>query len=441
MHPLDIKRRGCTVKGRIVFWTLVLSLVSSSAFAQPVAGAVNKADTVWVLLCAALVLLMTPGLALFYGGMVREKNVLNTLMMNIVCMGIITLQWVVIGYSLSFGKGFGGVVGSLEHAFFNHVGLNPSPSYASTVPILAFALFQMMFAIITPALISGAVVERMKFSAYLAFILLWATLVYDPICYWVWNQNGWLYKLGALDFAGGTVVHINAGISALVAAFILGKRKGFMKESILPHNITLTVIGTGLLWFGWFGFNAGSALAAGKLSTLAFATTHIASATAAFVWILLEYMKYKTPSTIGFCSGAVAGLVAITPAAGFVGIKGAMAIGAGAGAICFYTVTLKHKFGYDDALDVFGVHGIGGLWGAVATGIFASVGAKGLLLGDFAQFGKQILACAITLIYAGLLTFAILKAIDAVIGLRVSEEAEISGLDLELHGEKGYRIW
>ncbi len=429
------------MKTKTFYCSFILLLLASNAFAQNISNPIiNKADTVWILLCSALVLFMTPGLALFYGGMVREKNVLNTLMMNIVCMGIITLQWIAIGYSLSFGKGIWGIVGNFEHVFFKDVGLIPSSIYASSVPILAFALFQMMFAIITPALISGAIVERMKFSAYLIFILLWATLVYDPICYWVWNQNGWLYKLGALDFAGGTVVHINAGISALVAAFILGRRKGFMKENILPHNITLTVIGTGLLWFGWFGFNAGSALEAGKLSTLAFATTHIASATGAFTWVMLEYMKYKTPSTIGFCSGAVAGLVAITPAAGFVGINGAIAIGLGAGIICFYTVTLKHRLGYDDSLDVFGVHGIGGLWGAIATGIFASIGAKGLIFGGFAQFGKQILASFVTLTYSGLATFLILKAIDLTIGLRVNEEIEISGLDLELHGEKGYRI-
>ena len=424
---------------RVAFCLLITLIPFSLAFAQA-QPSINKADTVWLLISSALVLLMTPGLALFYGGMVREKNVLNTIMMSFICMALITLQWIAIGYSLAFGKGSLGIIGNFQHIFFHQVGLSPSSNYASSVPLLAFALFQMMFAIITPALISGAVVERMKFSSYLLFILLWATFVYDPVCFWVWNKGGWLYKLGALDFAGGTVVHINAGISALVAAILLGKRRGFLKENILPHNISLTVIGTGLLWFGWFGFNAGSALEAGKLSTLAFATTHIACATAALVWTMLEQIKYGKPSTIGLCSGAVAGLVAITPAAGFVGIGGAIAIGIGAGAICFYTVTLKYRLGYDDSLDVFGVHGIGGLWGAIATGIFASVGAKGLLLGGFSQFCKQLLASAFTIIYSGAMTLVILKILDLTIGLRVEEEEEVSGLDLELHGEKGYRL-
>ena len=401
---------------------------------------INKADTTWLLISSALVLLMTPGLALFYGGMVRSKNAVNTLMMSFVCMGIVTIEWIVLGYSLSFGSGLGGFLGGLSHIFLNGVSSNPSKDYAVTVPEYAFVTFQMMFAIITPALISGALVERMKFSAYILFILLWSVLVYNPVCHWVWAKDGWLYKLGALDFAGGTVVHINAGISALVAAFVLGRRKGFMREQILPHNVVLTALGTGLLWFGWFGFNAGSALEAGKLSSLAFITTHIAAASAAFAWMIAEYIRFGRASTIGFCSGAVAGLVAITPASGFVGIKGALAIGIIAGALCSYTVELKMRFGYDDSLDVFGVHGIGGLWGAIATGIFASVGAKGLLLGNFSQLLKQILACAVTIVYSAVLTFAILKLIEITIGLRVTREDEEMGLDLTQHGEEAYKI-
>ncbi len=401
---------------------------------------INKADTTWLLISSALVLLMTPGLALFYGGMVRSKNAVNTLMMSFVCMGIVTIEWIILGYSLSFGSGLGGFLGGLNHIFLNGVTSNPSKDYAVTVPEYAFVTFQMMFAIITPALISGALVERMKFSAYILFILLWSIFVYNPICHWVWAKDGWLYKLGALDFAGGTVVHINAGISALVAAFVLGRRKGFMREQILPHNVVLTALGTGLLWFGWFGFNAGSALEAGKLSSLAFITTHVAAASAAFAWMIAEYIRFGRASTIGFCSGAVAGLVAITPASGFVGIKGALAIGLIAGALCSYTVELKIKFGYDDSLDVFGVHGIGGLWGAIATGIFARVGAKGLLLGNFSQLLKQILACAATIVYSAVLTFVILKLIEAVIGLRVTREDEEMGLDLTQHGEEAYKV-
>lgn len=382
---------------------------------------------------------MTPGLALFYGGMVRSKNALNTLMMSLVCMGMITIEWIVLGYSLSFGEGLGWFLGGFNHLFLKGVGVEPLKDYATTVPGFAFVTFQMMFAIITPALISGAVVERMKFSSYMLFVLLWALLVYNPVCHWVWAKDGWLYRLGALDFAGGTVVHINAGVAALVAAFVLGRRKGFLREKLLPHNVTLTALGTGLLWFGWFGFNAGSALEAGKTASLAFITTHIAAAAGAFSWMLAEYIRFGKSSTIGFCSGAVAGLVAITPACGFVGIKGALAIGIISGALCSYTVELKNRFGYDDSLDVFGVHGIGGLWGAIATGIFASVGAKGLLLGGFGLFLKQILASAVTVVYSAVLTFVILKVIDAVIGLRVTKEDEEMGLDLTLHGEEAYR--
>ena len=419
--------------------TLVFLLLPSLSFAAG-GGTVNGADTAWLLVSTALVMLMTPGLAFFYGGMVRSRNVLNAVMMSLIALGVVTIQWVVIGYSLAFGPDVGHVIGGLNHLFLRGVGMEPSPIYAPTVPQLAFMAFQMMFAIITPALISGALVERMKFSAYVVFLLLWSTLVYDPICHWVWGYGGWLARLGALDFAGGTVVHINAGISALAAALVLGKRKGFLREPIMPNNVVLTAIGAGLLWFGWFGFNAGSALTSGKLSALAFVNTHVAAATAALSWLVIEYIQHGKASTIGFCSGLVAGLVAITPAAGFVNVLGALFIGATVGVICYGAVVMKVKFGYDDSLDAFGVHGVGGLWGALATGLVAVVGARGLFTGSAIQFGKQVLASGVTIVYAFVLTYVILKILDAVIGLRVEPEVEQTGLDLELHGEEGYKI-
>ncbi len=401
---------------------------------------VNGADTTWLLVSTALVMLMTPGLAFFYGGMVRSRNVLNTLMMSLVTLGVITLQWVIIGYSLSFGGDIHHIIGGLNYAFLKGVGMEPSSIYAPTVPHLAFMAFQMMFAIITPALVSGAIVERMKFSTYVVFVLLWSTLVYDPICHWVWGNGGWLAQLGALDFAGGTVVHISAGMSALAAALVLGRRRSFLREPIMPNSVVLTAIGAGLLWFGWFGFNAGSALTAGKLSALAFVNTHVAAAAAAVVWIMLEYLHHGKASAIGFCSGLVAGLVAITPAAGFVTLPGALFIGMTVSVICFGAVIAKFKLGYDDSLDAFGVHGIGGLWGALATGLVATVGAKGLFTGSASQFGKQLLASGVSVVYAFVLTFVILKVLDAVMGLRVESDVEQVGLDLELHGEEGYKI-
>ncbi len=422
-----------------LFTAIALIMVPSMAVASQGAQ-VSGADTAWLLASAALVMLMTPGLAFFYGGMVRSRNVLNAVMMSLIALGVVTIQWVVIGYSLAFGPDVGHVIGGLNHLFLRGVGMEPSPIYAPTVPQLAFMAFQMMFAIITPALISGALVERMKFSAYVVFLLLWATLVYDPICHWVWGDGGWLARLGALDFAGGTVVHINAGISALAAALVLGKRKGFLKEPIMPNNVVLTAIGAGLLWFGWFGFNAGSALSSGKLSALAFVNTHVAAATAALSWLLIEYVQHGKASTIGFCSGLVAGLVAITPAAGFVNVLGALFIGATVGIICYGAVVLKVKLGYDDSLDAFGVHGIGGLWGALATGLVAVVGAKGLFTGSAIQLGKQVLASGVTIAYAFVFTYVILKILGAVMGLRVEPEVEQTGLDLELHGEEGYKI-
>ncbi len=401
---------------------------------------ISNANTAWLLVCSALVMLMTPGLALFYGGMVRSKNVLNTLLLSFAALAIISIEWIIVGYSMSFGNDIGGVIGGLNHLFLKGVGLNPSPDYASTVPAMVFMVFQMMFAIITPALISGAVVERMKFSAYVWFILLWAIFVYNPLCHWVWGKGGWLGNMGALDFAGGTVVHINAGVSALVAALILGKREGYLQKPFIPHNLTLTVIGAGLLWFGWFGFNAGSALAADKTAALAFVTTHIAAAAASFSWIMAEWFHSKKPSTLGAVSGLVAGLVAITPAAGFVSPMGALFIGLGAGIICFIAVVFKEKLGYDDSLDAFGVHGIGGIWGALATGIFATHNATGLLQGNFHQFFVQVLGVAVSIAYAGIMTFFILKIIDVVVGLRVDREEEVTGLDLTSHGEVGYNL-
>ncbi len=400
---------------------------------------VLSSDTCWLLICSALVMLMTPGLALFYGGMVRSKNVLNTLLLSFIALGLITVEWVFFGYSMAFGKDIMGIIGGLNYLFLNKVSFAPGP-YASNVSHMAFMVFQMMFAIITPALISGAVVERMKFSAYVWFILLWSIFVYNPVCHWVWGKGGWLGKLGALDFAGGTVVHINAGISALVAALILGKRKGYPSSQFIPHNLTLTMAGAGLLWFGWFGFNAGSALGANNSAVLAFVTTQIAAGTASLAWILAEWIHIKKPSTLGAASGLVAGLVAITPAAGFVSPMGAIFIGLGAGVICYLAVILKGKFGYDDSLDAFGVHGVGGIWGAIATGIFATFGAKGLLYGNFHQLLVQFIAVISTIVYSGLMTFVILKLLQMTIGIRIVEEDEIMGLDLSNHGETGYKL-
>ncbi len=401
---------------------------------------ISGGDTAWLLIASALVMLMTPGLAFFYGGMVRSKNVLNTLFLSFIALAVISLEWTIIGYSMAFGNDIGGIIGKLNHFLLYGVGLQPSHNYATTVPALVFMIFQMMFAIITPALISGAVVERMKFSAYICFILLWGLFVYNPICHWVWAKGGWLNRLGALDFAGGTVVHINAGISALIIALILGKRKGFPNADFVPHNLGLTAIGAGLLWFGWFGFNAGSALGANKIAVLAFVTTHIAAATASLSWILAEWIHIKKPSMLGAVSGLVAGLVAITPAAGFVSPIGAIVIGIGAGIICYIAVLFKGRFGYDDSLDAFGVHGIGGIWGAIATGIFACHGAKGLLMGNVHQLFVQIIAVIASIGYAAFMTFIIVKVIDFVIGLRVEEDDEVMGIDLTIHGETGYKF-
>jgi Amt family ammonium transporter len=388
---------------------------------------------------------MTPGLALFYGGMVRTKNVLGTIMHSFILIGLITVQWILWGYSLAFGPDVGGIIGNLSWFGLNGVGLDPFPDYASTVPHQAFMIYQAMFAIITPALITGAIAERMKFSTFLVFTLLWATFVYDPIAHWVWGVGGWIRKLGALDFAGGTVVHISSGISALAAALLVGKRKGFGRDPMGPHNLPMTILGAAILWFGWFGFNAGSAIAAGKLSTSAFVVTHIAAAAGALSWPAAEWIYRGKPTTLGVASGAVAGLVAITPASGFVGSISALIIGLAAGIFCYMAVVGKNRFGYDDSLDVVGVHGVGGTWGALATGLFASraindAGGNGLFFGNPGLLGVQFLTVVVTWVYAFGMTLIILKALDWTLGLRVSEEEEEMGLDLSQHSETGYNF-
>jgi Amt family ammonium transporter len=406
---------------------------------------INSGDTAWVLISSALVLLMTPGLAFFYGGMVRKKNMLSVLMQCLIIMCALSVQWVLFGYSLSFfpGKGFWGGLGWFG---LNGVGLEPYADYAGTIPHQAFMIFQAMFAIITPALIIGAFAERMKFSAFLVFTLLWATFVYDPLCHWVWGIGGWLRNMGALDFAGGTVVHINAGIAALVTALVIGKRKNLDHNPPAPHNLPFIILGTGLLWFGWFGFNAGSALAANGLAVNAFVVTNTAAAAAGLSWAIIEWIRNGKPTLFGAASGAVAGLVAITPAAGYVNASSAIIIGLLVSVFCFLAVTvIKPKLGYDDSLDAFGVHCVGGIWGAIATGIFASkainpAGADGLLFGNPKQLLIQLVAVGVTVAYTFVVTAFIYKLVDMFIGVRVSEKEELMGLDLTQHHERAYTV-
>jgi Amt family ammonium transporter len=403
----------------------------------------DTGDTVFVLMSAALVMLMTPGLALFYGGMTRSKNVLSTIMQSFIILGVITIEWVLWGYSMAFGPDVGGIVGGLDWLGLRGVGMEPSPDYGSTIPHMAFMIFQCMFAVITPALITGAFAERMKFSAFLVFTILWATLVYNPLCHWVWGIGGWMGGMGALDFAGGTVVHISSGISALAAAIIIGKRLGYGSTAYIPHNLPMTITGTALLWFGWFGFNAGSALACNGLAANAFVVTHVASAAGALTWTFMEWFHRGKPTTLGAASGAVAGLVAITPASGFVGPMSAIIIGGLAGVICYGGVLLKARMGYDDSLDVVGIHGLGGTWGALATGLFASTkinpdGANGLFFGNPGQLWIQFLSVIATMLFAFVMTLIILKVIDKVMGLRITEEEEMKGMDISLHNENGY---
>ncbi len=388
-------------------------------------------------------MLMTPGLALFYGGMVRGKNVLGTIMQSYIILALITLEWVLWGYSLSFGTDHGGIIGGLDWFGLKGVGMEPHETYGTTVPHLAFMIFQCMFAVITPALITGAFAERMKFGSFLLFTVLWATFVYNPLAHWVWGSGGWLAKLGALDFAGGTVVHISSGVSALAAALLVGRRLGYGSTAYIPHNLPMTITGAALLWFGWFGFNAGSALAANGLAASAFVVTHIASAAAALSWLLVEWIHRGKPTTLGAASGAVAGLVAITPGSGFVGPVSAVLIGTLAGIICYGGVMLKGKLRYDDSLDVVGIHGLGGTWGALATGLFASkavnpAGSDGLFFGNPGQLGIQFLSVAATIVFAFVMTLMILKVVAWVTAVRVSDEDEERGIDITLHDEKGY---
>jgi ammonium transporter, Amt family len=403
--------------------------------------AIDTGDTAWLLVSTALVLFMTPGLALFYGGMVRRKNVLATLMHSFAALPLVTLQWVLVGYSLSFGQTHGGLIGGFELWGLKGVAFAAKGS----VPELAFCAFQMMFAVITPALIAGAFAERMRFPAYVVFVLAWSTLVYDPVAHWVWAEKGWLAQRGALDFAGGTVVHLAAGISALVCALVLGKRTGYPHERHQPHNLTMTLTGAGILWFGWFGFNAGSALGSNGLAALALVDTHVAAAAGAAGWLVVEWIQRGKPTALGIASGLVAGLVGITPAAGYVAPWAAIVIGLAAGVVCYLAVVSKERFGYDDSLDAFGVHGVGGALGALLTGVFASkalnkAGGDGLIYGNAAQLGTQAIGLLAVGVYAAAVTWVLLKIIDKTMGLRVPVPDEREGLDSTEHGETGYAL-
>ncbi len=442
--------------------SMVLPLVSfaqdAATTAAPIAAAIpapfiSAGNTAWMIVATALVMLMTiPGLALFYGGLVRSKNILNVLMQCFIIMAVISLEWVAFGYSNAFGSSTGALapyIGGFDWAFLKGISINEvSPYYISQaterIPHIVFILFQCMFAVITPALIIGAFAERIKFKGFLIFTVIWAIVVYNPVAHWVWSADGWLFKLGALDFAGGTVVHINAGIAALVTAVMLGKRKLPNGQHItVPHNVPLVVMGAALLWFGWFGFNAGSGLAADGLAGSAFLVTHIAAAAAALAWALLDWFINKKPTVVGISTGAVAGLVAITPAAGFVDVSGAIVIGILVSVFCFFMVSIvKGKLGYDDSLDAFGVHGIGGIWGALATGLFANPiiqsAYSGAFYGNSKQLGIQLIAILVTLVYSGVLTAVIFKIVEKTVGIRVTEEEESYGLDLTQHNEMAY---
>jgi len=407
----------------------------------------NSGDTAWVLMSSALVLLMTmPGLAFFYGGLVRRKNVLSILMQCFIILCVISLQWMLFGYSLAFGPDFHGIIGNLSWAGLHGVGAAPNTNYAATIPHTVFMVFQMMFAVITPALIIGSYAERVKFPAFLMFTFLWATFVYDPLAHWVWGTGGWLKSLGALDFAGGIVVHVSSGISALVLAVMLGKRVGYNHRPIRPHNLPFTVLGGALLWFGWFGFNAGSALAADGIAANAFITTNTATAAAGLTWALIEWWHNGTPTILGTVTGAVAGLVAITPACGFVNPVNALFIGMAVAFVCYLAVAvIKSKVGYDDSLDAFGVHGVGGTFGTIATGLLAekavnAAGTDGLFFGNAHQFMVQGLMLLVTIVFAAVMTFIIFKIVDAVIGMRVEEKNEIVGLDLTQQSEAAYTV-
>jgi len=411
---------------------------------------ISAGDTAWVLASSALVMIMTPGLGLFYAGMVRRKNVLGTILQSFMMVGVIGVLWILYGYSIAFGRDHFGIIGSLDWIGLRGIGLGPAKApfdalYGATIPQEAHMIFQAMFAIITPALITGAVAERMRFKAFFIFMILWATIVYNPVAHWVWGVGGWLGKFGALDFAGGTVVHICSGVAALCCAIVLGRRKGYGREEFKPHNLTMTLIGTALLWFGWFGFNAGSALAANGLAANAFVVTNTAAAAAAVSWVLIEWWHHGKPTALGAASGAVAGLVAITPASGYVGPVAAIFIGGIVSIICYGAIMLKGKLGYDDSLDVFGVHGVGGTWGAIATGLFASTainaaGANGLFHGNPMLLLKQLVAIITVALYSFVVTFLLLKVTSFFTPLRVDKDDEDTGLDLSQHGEVGYTL-
>ena len=398
---------------------------------------IDTGDTTWLLVSTALVMLMTPALAIFYGGMVRTKNILATIMQSFVSLGVISILWVVYGYSLSFGPDVHHFIGNLDWVMLRHVTMEPYPFYSATIPHQLFMLFQMMFAVITPALITGAFAERFKFKSYLAFLVIWFTLVYCPIAHWVWGQGGWIKQLGGLDFAGGMVVHIASGISALVVVLAIGKRIGWKKDPIHPHNLSLTLLGASLLWFGWFGFNAGSALGANALAVKAFLTTQLSAAAGCLGWLLVEWKRHGKPTVLGIASGAVAGLVSITPAAGYVDPIWAMVIGFVGGIVCFFAVRSKFKLNIDDSLDAVGIHGIGGIWGSIATGIFASTG---LIVGNMHLLKVQVVCTFATILYCLVMTSVIIIVLDKTMGIRVTKDEEVLGLDISQHGERGYNL-
>jgi ammonium transporter, Amt family len=428
---------------KMCLWLVAALACAAPVWAQETEATIDSGDTAWLLISTALVLMMTaPGLALFYGGLVSHRNVLSTLMHSFFCMCLIGVQWILWGYTIAFGENIGGFMGNFNHLFLMGVG----PEANGSIPAILFAMFQGAFAIITVALITGCFIERITFSAYFLFSLLWATIVYDPLCHWVWGDGGWLLELGALDFAGGTVVHISSGVSALVACLVIGKRLGYPRIGLPPHNVPYTVIGAALLWFGWFGFNAGSALSANGIAAIAFATTNASAAMGGLAWTMIEWIFRGKPTVLGAATGAVAGLVAITPGAGFVSIPSALAIGFGAAVLCYFALNvLKEKFGYDDSLDVFGVHGIGGTWGALATGIFCSTavnpaGADGLLTGNPYQVVIQLIGIGAGYGIAIVGTLVCLGIVSMVTSLRVTPEEEIAGLDVSLHGEVAYNF-
>jgi len=403
---------------------------------------INSGDTAWVLTSTALVILMTPALGFFYGGMVRKKNILSTIMLSVTILSIISIQWILYGYTMSFGTDHSGIIGGLNWLGLRGVEAAPNVAYAPTIPHIAFVIFQMAFAVITPALISGAFVERISFAGYLLFTLIWATFVYDPVAHWIWGVGGFLKNMGTLDFAGGAVVHITAGISALAVALVVGKRRGYGKTPMEPSNIPLTVLGAFLLWFGWFGFNGGSALAANGVAASAVLATNTAGAAAGLVWLLISWM-HKRPSALGFATGAIVGLAAVTPASGFVSPVSAIIIGAIAALLSYYTIIFRSKTGLDESLDVFACHGVGGMWGVLATGLFAekainSAGANGLFFGNPAQLGIQAITVLIVVGFSFVMTYVIAKIVDALFSMRASEQAEDVGLDISQHGETVY---